>query len=228
MLSAHWRSGGRSPRGCSRRVQSPGGDEGSSRSARAQAWSRGSVRPVPATTSRRSPRPPGPVLGRTSPWAGPPVSRAGCPPSWSGNFSGLKSNPGRSNLPEFGQLDSFDLYFPVIAVLVPRADRRLNIWPSAPRNQPARGRRCGSISTGGISRASIRTPAVGTWPRSSRGWTSLKAHQGVLGSGLSSFFWQLPQIEICCPPQVSIASAGWPHRPQFLLAKRRVLCCSAR
>ena len=60
-------------------------------------------------------RRPGPVLGRTSPWTGPPVSRAGCPLGRSENSGGLKSNPGRSNLPEFGQLDSFDLYFPVIS-----------------------------------------------------------------------------------------------------------------
>ena len=49
-------------------------------------------------------------------------------------------------------------------------------------------------STAGISRASTRTLAVGTW--ASLGWTSLNAHQGVVASGLSSFAWQLPQIGI--------------------------------
>ena len=29
----------------------------------------------------------------------------------------------------------------------------------------------------------------------------LKAHQGVGGSGPSSFAWQLPQIGTCSPPQ---------------------------
>ena len=70
-------------------------------------------------------------------------------------------------------------------------------------------------------------PAVGTWARNSLGWTSLKAHQGAWASSPSSFAWQLPQIEIFCEPQVSIASAGWPQWLQFLLASRRILCYSA-
>ena len=53
----------------------------------------------------------------------------------------------------------------------------------------------------GITRASIRTPAAGIWGRNSRGWTSLKAHQGIAGSGPSSFTWQLLQIGICWLPQ---------------------------
>ena len=91
----------------------PGGDEGSSRSAWARAWSR---RVCATSSSHRVP----PVSPSSwpGPWADFPVGRpAGFPgrlsPGWSGNFSGLKSNPGRSNLPEFGQLASFDLYFAV-------------------------------------------------------------------------------------------------------------------
>ena len=137
-----------------------------------------------------------------------------------GRISRNSSQPARIRL--------FQPYSPVIAVLVPRQDPGLNTRPSAPRNRPARDRRRAGGSTGGNSRASTRTPAVGTWDWSSRGWTSLNAHQGDVGSGPSSFAWQIAQIATCCPPQGNMVTAGWPQRPQVLLAKRRPFCSSAR
>ena len=114
---------------------------------------------------------------------------------------------------ESGPIAVHLLYFPVIAVLVPPADLGLNMCPSAPRNRPGRVR-CPAewTSVAGNSRASIIMPAVGTWGWSSRGWTSLKAHQGVVAFGPSSFAWQMATCSL----------------PQVLLARRRVLWSSAR
>ena len=59
----------------------------------------------------------------------------------------------------------------------------------------------------GISQASIRTPAAGIWCWISRGWTSLKAHQGVVAFGPSSFACQAWQI---VPPPFLSGLLGLP------------------
>ena len=132
------------------------------------------------------------------------------------NFMALKSNPGRSDFPQFRPTGSQQPYFPVIASWFPAGSgpeylSRCSEEPAREGPAPCRGLRRGQQP--GLDHYA---GAVGAWGWSSLGWTSLNARQGVVASSPSSFAWQLPQIGICWSPHVSIAASGWPQPLAFV------------